>query len=158
MAADLLKRRDEDVEIVNERARVSRESRAVTVMHERRSDAFNAATADPSDSHSYSVTEESRSNPRTSECLRSQPFSGMGAATIRDREECMETRAADGCAMIATAPTSISWMTSNQNAFKTCSRDKVHPWRQARAIRPPCNRRPLRTARRARAASSCGTT
>ncbi len=45
-----------------------------------------------------------------------QPFSSMGAATIRDREECMETRAADGCAMIATAPTSISRMTINQNA------------------------------------------
>jgi len=45
-----------------------------------------------------------------------QPFSGMGAATIRDEEECMETRAADGCAVIATAPTSISPMTINQNA------------------------------------------
>jgi len=52
MAADLLKRRDVDVEIINERAKASRESRAVIVIHERRSDAFNVATAGPLDSHS----------------------------------------------------------------------------------------------------------
>ncbi len=43
MAADLLKRRDVDVEAVNERAKASRESRAVIVSHERRSDTFNVA-------------------------------------------------------------------------------------------------------------------